>query len=84
MRLTMNYNYYSPTNPTRTRVPLHRPQEFPVGTISDFEINDEDLNKTNVDVLDLHRLAEKCEEKRMQEKIGKNRQSLVCILNMFR
>ena len=70
----MNYNYFSPTNPTRTRVPLHRLEEFPVGTRSMFAINKEDFNKANVDALDLHRLAEKFEEKRIQEKAGKSKQ----------
>ena len=39
-----------------------------------FAINKEDFNKANVDALDLHRLAEKFEEKRIQEKAGKSKQ----------
>ena len=70
----MNYNNYYPTNPTGRRVPLHHPKEFPVGTRSMFAINKEDFNKANVDALDLHRLAEKFEEKRIQEKAGKSKQ----------
>ena len=67
----MNYDYYSLTNVPRRRVPLHRSEEFPVGTKSEFEINDEDMNNVDVDILDIHRLAEKFEEKRIQEKAGK-------------
>lgn len=67
----MDYNYYAPRNQTWRYSYAHRNEEFPVGTVSEFEINEEDWNNNAIDVLDLDVMAKKFEEHRRLQQTEK-------------
>jgi len=57
--------YNSTDKPTGQQVYTHHEEEYPVGSRYVFMINEEDFNQNNVDQLDLHRMAEKFEARKL-------------------